>query len=434
MNFSLCATGDSFVCVSQPADSIQVDEQIQQSIAECDVRLTNLETIIRRDEGAPSAQSGGTWASSLPESLDLLKKYHFNALSMANNHSLDYAIEGMQATRRYADATGFVHSGTGDTLSDAAAPATLLTAAGKVALISGSSTFHPSWLAADPRAQGPGRPGLNPLRFKTRYGITSEQMEALKQIAKTTLINAQNDTSIKDGFLTAPPPEIFSFGSHDFFIAEPDACGEFTTPQPEDLVRLTSHIEAAAASHDLVVVSIHSHEPKDGRKDLPAQFLIDYAHAAIDAGAHAVIGHGPHVLRGIEIYRNRPILYSLGNFIFQNEAVAWLPSDYYAKYKIDSSLSTKEAFATRSAHNTRGFAVQPKIWQTVLARMQFENGSLAKLVLDPLALNRDAEFPQRGLPEPTTTPDAFQQIITLSKPFKTTFSQKNNQLIWTPSV
>jgi hypothetical protein len=35
----------------------------------------------------------------------------------------------------------------------------------------------------------------------------------------------------------------------------------------------------------------------------------------IDAGADAVIGHGPHVLRGIEFYRNKPIVYSLGNFL-----------------------------------------------------------------------------------------------------------------------
>jgi poly-gamma-glutamate synthesis protein (capsule biosynthesis protein) len=39
------------------------------------------------------------------------------------------------------------------------------------------------------------------------------------------------------------------------------------------------------------------------------------AHLLIDAGADIVCGHSPHVVRGIEIYRNRPILYSCGNFI-----------------------------------------------------------------------------------------------------------------------
>ena len=45
---------------------------------------------------------------------------------------------------------------------------------------------------------------------------------------------------------------------------------------------------------------------------------IEAAHWAIDQGADLFAGHGPHFLRGIEIYKNRPIFYSLGNFIFQN--------------------------------------------------------------------------------------------------------------------
>jgi hypothetical protein len=48
---------------------------------------------------------------------------------------------------------------------------------------------------------------------------------------------------------------------------------------------------------------------KEPRGDLRA-----FAHAMIDAGADAVVGHGPHVLRGIEFYRGKPIAYSLGNF------------------------------------------------------------------------------------------------------------------------
>jgi hypothetical protein len=40
-----------------------------------------------------------------------------------------------------------------------------------------------------------------------------------------------------------------------------------------------------------------------------------WARAVIDAGADGVIGHGPHVLRGIEFYRGKPIAYSLGNFL-----------------------------------------------------------------------------------------------------------------------
>ena len=47
----------------------------------------------------------------------------------------------------------------------------------------------------------------------------------------------------------------------------------------------------------------------------PRGELRRWARAVIDAGADAVVGHGPHVLRGIEFYRGRPIAYSLGNFL-----------------------------------------------------------------------------------------------------------------------
>jgi hypothetical protein len=47
----------------------------------------------------------------------------------------------------------------------------------------------------------------------------------------------------------------------------------------------------------------------------PRGDLRRWARAIIDAGADAVVGHGPHVLRGIEFYRGRPIVYSLGNFL-----------------------------------------------------------------------------------------------------------------------
>lgn len=48
----------------------------------------------------------------------------------------------------------------------------------------------------------------------------------------------------------------------------------------------------------------------------PSPKQIKVAHALIDAGADAIVGHHPHVYQGIEIYKNKPIVYSLGNFLF----------------------------------------------------------------------------------------------------------------------
>jgi len=74
-------------------------------------------------------------------------------------------------------------------------------------------------------------------------------------------------------------------------------------------------IEAARGTHDLVFVVVHWGAEYE---DAPARWQIDAAHAFIDAGADAVLGHHPHVLQGIERYRGGVIAYSLGNFVFPN--------------------------------------------------------------------------------------------------------------------
>lgn len=75
-----------------------------------------------------------------------------------------------------------------------------------------------------------------------------------------------------------------------------------------DLLVVTFHggAEGASAQHVPFVAESLGHEP---RGDLRA-----WAHAAIEAGADLVVGHGPHVLRGMEIWQGRLIAYSLGNF------------------------------------------------------------------------------------------------------------------------
>lgn len=96
------------------------------------------------------------------------------------------------------------------------------------------------------------------------------------------------------------------------------------TYRPVDTQRLATDVASADTSGERVVVSFHwgveyQHTPTQRQQDL--------AHAAIDAGADIVVGHHPHVLQGIETYNGGLILYSLGNFVFdqigeeENESV-----------------------------------------------------------------------------------------------------------------
>ncbi|MFA6603940.1 MAG: CapA family protein [Patescibacteria group bacterium] len=80
-----------------------------------------------------------------------------------------------------------------------------------------------------------------------------------------------------------------------------------------DIENLKADIAAARAAADIVVVSMHSgteYVPDPNRRQTA------FAHAAIDAGADLVIGHHPHVVQTVETYAGKPIIYSLGNFVF----------------------------------------------------------------------------------------------------------------------
>lgn len=96
------------------------------------------------------------------------------------------------------------------------------------------------------------------------------------------------------------------------------------TPNVNDLAFARQLVAQAKKKADLVIVSFHGGGEGTDRQHVPAQTEIFageargnlplFAHTVIDAGADLVLGHGPHVMRGMEIYKERLIAYSLGNF------------------------------------------------------------------------------------------------------------------------
>jgi Bacterial capsule synthesis protein PGA_cap len=92
-----------------------------------------------------------------------------------------------------------------------------------------------------------------------------------------------------------------------------------------DIARSAAVVDSVRELVDLLVVTFHGgaegaralHVPQAAESlgSEPRGDLRAWARAVIDAGADAVVGHGPHVLRGIEYYHGKPIVYSLGNFL-----------------------------------------------------------------------------------------------------------------------
>lgn len=423
---TVAATGDSFITRKLPQGD-QTCAAIAGLIGRADVRFTNLEVTVHQMEGFPSAQSGGTWAVADPSVLDDLYKYGFNALAWANNHTLDYSYGGLEATTRWLERYDWVHAGVGRDLAEAGAIRYIEGKEGRIALIAATSTFHESWRAGEQRPDLGGRPGVNPLRHTALYRVSAERMEQLRAIAEATGINAYRELMVKEGF-AVDDSITFQFGGSRF--AASDTEGVTTRADKTDLDRLIRSIGEAKRQADYVLVSIHSHEMKDRSKSRPADFLQEAARACIDAGAHAVLGHGPHILRGVELYRGKPILYSLGNFIFQNETVDRLPSDYYAQYGLGHEHNTADALDTRSAGGSRGLGTDPGVWRSVIASLHFESGELTELEFHPISLGYGLPRYRRGWPSLTEEQDSLLELRELSQEFGTQLTLENGIACW----
>ncbi|MBW5445298.1 CapA family protein [Cohnella sp. CFH 77786] len=414
---SFIASGDSFITRRLPSFQTSSFQRIAKLFHNADVRFTNLETTLHHYDCVPSALSGGTWAVSPPEVLEDLKAYGINAISWANNHTMDYLYEGLAATESHLNRYGFIHAGAGRNLAEASEVRYLETPSGRVGLIAATSTFHEFQMAGEQRSDMIGRPGIHPLRYISTYGVPEDKLETLKEIARSVHLNAKRNKSIQNGYLKDEEIGVFAFGTYRFKADE--TAGVSTSPHETDMKRIRRRIAEAKRQADYVLVSIHTHEMNGDRMEEPAEFIRTFARACIDEGAHAVIGHGPHVLRGIEIYRKRPIFYSLGNFIFHNETLPRLPAESYDKYGLGPEHTVADVFDCRSANGTRGYAANPQIWRSVLPYWKMRNGELTELTLFPIELGFGLPRPQRGWPELSSDREILLALRELSSPFGT---------------
>ncbi len=417
-DFALTLTGDSII--TQRLSAYQQNPKfmaVVNAVREGDAAFTNLEILFHQYEAPPAAQSGGTWLAAEPYLFKELQWMGFNLFATANNHSLDYEIEGLRIHRRVLQEAGAVFAGTGENLGEARAPGYLETRRGRVALISCASTFSARSPAGAQRQDAHGRPGLNPLRFRTRYRVDAASLAALRRMkAELKLAPAPGGWSSPE----PDTPERVSFLNQVFELRDPP--GVLTEADPRDLKALTESIRDARRSADYVVVSIHAHEGMPGARETPAQFLTEFAHAAIDAGADVFVGHGPHVLRGIEVYKGKPIFYSLANFIFQNETVKRLPADLYEQYGLGPEALPADLYEKRSEHDRRGFAADSLYWESVVARVFFRDGRPAEVKLTPITLGFGRSRWQRGRPEaadPEAAAKILERLQRLSRPFGT---------------
>ena len=418
----IVAAGDALIQRRIPAGYPGADG-IRTWVQEADARYFNLETtIFRESEGLWGfSLNGGSYLRADPEVLEDLKAYGFNMTSFCNNHTLDYDIPGLIRTLENVTDSGLVHAGCGLNLDQAAAPAYLDLDEGRVALISFTASMNTEFqdvgIAGRQSRRVPGRPGPNQLRVKETLIVTQEMMDQLEAIAEATQVNGALTISRAEGYSTPAEPGTLDYGKTVHFRVGEKPRKE-TVCNKVDLQRLCDAIRQARFQSDVVLATLHAHQLEGTSKENPAAFMEEFAHTAIDNGADAVICHGPHLLRPMEIYKGQPIFYSLGDFVMHNENMPYCPEDYYEKYGFTSSDMMHDLLQKRTKNFTAGLMSTPKMMETVLPRWEIdENGNVTRLELLAVELGLGTGKGKAGNPRPAKDSAILERFAEMSAPY-----------------
>jgi poly-gamma-glutamate synthesis protein (capsule biosynthesis protein) len=427
MTFTLALTGDSMITRGGLVTADPDARRLQSLVAGADVSFTNLEVVAsdladpagtQRGRESAAFHSSGAFTPTLiaPAAvLDELPAMGIDVVAFANNHTLNLGVDGMLDTVRELRRRGLPCAGVGATLEAASMPAYVDTASGSVAVLGCSATFTPGDEATRPSASMRGRPGLNPLRHRTTLGVTEGQLAAIAEAHRQLGFDAELDYLREMRFLGPDGPGQRTLFGSAFFAA--DAPRVQTDCVASDLDRICRWVREAKARAELAVVSVHSHENGRDLTD-PAGFLVDFAHAVVDAGADVVVGHGPHRVRGIEFYRGRPIFYSLGNFVGQFELLSMLSSHSYDALGAADDRLPHEVVGGACL----GFADDEEYWRSVVPVLAFDGDRLGRIELHPITLGFSRPLPQRGRPAlagPDEAAAVIEDLRRLSVPFGT---------------
>ncbi|MCQ6268369.1 CapA family protein [Fictibacillus sp. WQ 8-8] len=325
--FTIAAVGDlaplRSVTDCQPAVNKVWDllRNADLSIANLELPLTNSEV---RVDKAITLKASPSIAPSLMEA-------GIDAVTVANNHALDFGATGLLETMEVLKASG-VHAVGGGINMEAASQPLFMEINGMRVAILGFCSALPTGYAA-----GTNRPGIAPIRAHARFYIDNMTLDEQPGISPWV------ETTVNQG----------------------------------DLEYACNIVESAKKESDFVIVNMHWGIPNGWCAAFQGP-LADYqqplGHALIDAGADIILGHHPHVIHGIEKYKHGLIAYSLGNFLFHSmgEDHEMKLTVAYPPYKVDS-LETGEAR------------------EAVVVELEMENNRLVSVRLLPIHLNSKGE-------------------------------------------
>jgi poly-gamma-glutamate capsule biosynthesis protein CapA/YwtB (metallophosphatase superfamily) len=327
----MLAVGD--VLVDRP-DPTTAFAHAKRLLAESDILFGNCEAVYTsREERAPSC-----YASAVVEDETLpkgLADAGFSVMSCANNHSVDAGHAGLLDTIGALDALGIAVCGAGRNIAGARRPAIVQRRGTTFAFLAYSSVFPAGYEAR------PGVPGIAPMR-------------------------------------TYAPSEA-SVGSSDTLVNG----GPWDLPDIQDLALLEQDVKSVRERADIVVVSLHWGEP--GHRSSVSYAQRHIAHAAIDYGADIILGHHPPLLRGVEMFRGKPIFYGLGQFVFDlrnlNQRVT------PGVLELQRAIYGEYAMGPRDGWPLRPFPEEARM--TIAACIEVSEGEILNVAIAPCLFQPD---------------------------------------------
>ena len=259
---TLLAGGD-VAPLLQPVD--QFAELIQPTLDTVDFRFLQCERTYSHRGSWPDWQTipAGHWTRLDPEYASVFKAARADVVSVASNHALDFGADALEDTIELFTSWGMQVVGGGANQAEAHKPVICEKDGVRVAILAYCSVIR------DGQAAVGDHPGVAGLRARTWY--------------------------VPIDFQPGCPPQIMS---------------EAIEP---DVVAMENDIRAAKKIAHAVVVCLHW-----GVRYIPkvlATYQQPVAHRAIDAGADVIIGHHPHTLKPVEVYKGKVCFYSIGNFL-----------------------------------------------------------------------------------------------------------------------
>jgi poly-gamma-glutamate synthesis protein (capsule biosynthesis protein) len=435
-NITMALTGDSVV--TRPLAAFREERflSLRDLLLQEDVRFTNSEALFHNYEAWPTVMGQGMWMRTDPGVIKDLQWMGINMVSCANNHAYDFGQEGLLINIDNLNKAGMVHAGTGSNYAEAIAPAYLETDKGRVALIAATSSGEVDIRAGEQRRDMKGSPGVNFLRWINEWMVDQEAFTELKRVAEkfgwdqSVSSRLQHDYAIgkdeaanmvwfadrnlHDRQFSSKNMQIFDDPPAGFVLGS--SFERHSNLNEQDLEWNVKSVKDARRSSDWVIYSLHNHE--GGKSDEePADHIRALAHSVISAGADVVVGHGSHFTRGIEIYQGKPIFYSLGNFISENEVLALLPQQMFQFYGLSDENSTADLY-----DGNRSSTATQQTLEGFVAVLTFNNKTIHDIKLFPIDLGFGYPRFQSGRPvmaQGETARRILERINRLSAPLGT---------------